>query len=303
MSLARPARFVVTLLLALTCAVAFRSTRPDSEFAQTAKPALQVQNGPRVAYLGFDRNEYPGDQNLAALRSTFAYTGFWLNHPPGSTQNTWTGKRATLLSHGFGFLVLFNGRLDAELKRAPDLSLLAHSDGSAAVHSARRQGFPAATVIFLDIEEGGRMLPEQKNYIYAWVDTVNAAGFRAGVYCSAIPVPEGKGVSIMTAEDLSKNAGGRKIVFWVANDACPPSPGCAFPRHPPAPSQSGVRFAEIWQYAQSPRRAGIAQGCGRTYSPDGNCYPPPSNIVQLPFLDIDTALEPDPSHGGRPSDQ
>ncbi len=30
------------------------------------------------------------------------------------------------------------------------------------------------------------MLPEQKAYIYAWVDGVTAAGFRAGIYCSGI---------------------------------------------------------------------------------------------------------------------
>ena len=143
------------------------------------------------------------------------------------------------------------------------------------------------------------MLAEQKAYIYAWVDTVNAAGFRAGVYCSGIPVPEGADAGLIAAKDLYENAGSRKIVFWVANDACPPSPGCEFPRDPPAPSQSGVPFAEIWQYAQSPRRPGVAQGCGRTYSADGNCYPPRTNLTPLPFLDIDVALEPDPSRGGR----
>ena len=30
------------------------------------------------------------------------------------------------------------------------------------------------------------MLPEQKAYLYAWVDAVIAAGFRAGMYCSGI---------------------------------------------------------------------------------------------------------------------
>ena len=35
------------------------------------------------AYLGFDRNAYPGDANLKALHQTFSYTGYWLNNPPG----------------------------------------------------------------------------------------------------------------------------------------------------------------------------------------------------------------------------
>ena len=102
------------------------------------------------------------------------------------------------MSAGFGFLVLYNGRLDKELKR--NASALGQSDAQAAIASARREGFPTATIIFLDIEEGGRMLPEQKTYIYAWVDTVRAAGFRAGVYCSGIPAKEGK-ATVVTADD------------------------------------------------------------------------------------------------------
>ncbi|HJT71679.1 MAG TPA: hypothetical protein VJ731_15880, partial [Terriglobales bacterium] len=68
------------------------------------------------SYLGFDRNDYPGDQSLKALRQTFAYTGYWLNNPPGEHSNNWIGKREALLSAGFGFLVLFNGRLDKQLR-------------------------------------------------------------------------------------------------------------------------------------------------------------------------------------------
>jgi hypothetical protein len=70
----------------------------------------------RQTYLGFDRNNYPGDAALPALHKSFRYTSYWLNIPPGEKQNGWVGKRALLKSHGFGFLVLFNGRLDGQLK-------------------------------------------------------------------------------------------------------------------------------------------------------------------------------------------
>ena len=73
-----------------------------------------------TAYLGFDRNNYPGDQSLKVLRQTFSYTGFWLNHPPSAKTNTWSGKRRALQAAGFGFLVLFNGRLYNELKSVPN---------------------------------------------------------------------------------------------------------------------------------------------------------------------------------------
>jgi len=249
------------------------------------------------SYLGFDRNDYPGDENLGLLRRSFAFTGYWLNVPPGGTTNSWAGKRETLRNAGFGFLVLFKGKLDAELKKSNDPAGIGRSDAAAAIAAAKNEGFPAQTVIFLDVEEGGRMLPEQKAYIYAWGDGVTTGGFRAGIYCSGIAAKEGAGVTVITAEDLQQNAGARSVVYWVANDACPPSPGCALPQSPPHPSQSGVAFAEVWQTSQSPRRRNIAGGCRATYDRDGNCYAPGTRDRHV-FLDIDVAETQDPS-GGR----
>lgn len=243
-------------------------------------------------YLGFDRNDYPGDQNLKTLRQTFSYTGYWLNNPPGENSNSWVGKRQVLQSAGFGFLVLFNGRLDKQLRHNP--AGLGKNDGNAAVSAARRDGFPAQSIIFLDIEEGGRMLPEQKAYIYAWVDSVNGAGFRAGVYCSGIPAQEDKNTSIVTANDIRDNAQGRKISYWVTNDSCPPSPGCTFPGSPPSPAASGVDFAEIWQYVQSPRRKEFASQC-HNYNRDGNCYAPGIAPATRLHVDVNTANSNDPS--------
>lgn len=248
-------------------------------------------------FLGFDRNDYPRDVNLPALRRDFAFAGYWLNVPPGGTSNTWAGKREMIRNAGLGFLVLFNGRLDAELKKSKDAGGMGRADADSGIAAANKEGFPPHTIIFLDVEEGGRMLPEQKAYIYAWVDGVNASEFRAGIYCSGIPVKEGGGVQVITANDLRENSAGRKIVFWVANDACPPSPGCALPKRPPTPSQSGIAFADVWQTSQSPRRRDIAGGCRATYDRDGNCYAPSTREQGL-FLDIDVADAADPS-GGR----
>jgi hypothetical protein len=245
-------------------------------------------------YLGFDRNDYPGDVNLKALRQTFSFSGYWLNNPPGERANSWTGHRAALESAGFGFLVLFNGRLYGELKSVANATHLGRSDAQSAAAAARREGFPRATVIFLDQEQGGRMLPEQKAYIYAWVDAVTAAGFRPGIYCSGIASKDDD--NIVTAADIRQNAGGRQITYWAINDACPPSPGCAFPARPPSPGQSGVPFAEVWQFAQSPRRNDVAAHC-INYSRDDNCYPPEISAASHIHLDVNTAASPDPSHG------
>jgi len=250
---------------------------------------LQAQS----AYLGFDRNTYPGDANLKTLHETFSYTGYWLNHPPGEKTNSWTGHRAAVASAGFGFLVLFNGRLYADLKTVAHATRLGQSDAQAAAAAAHREGFPAQTIIFLDQEQGGRMLAEQKAYIYAWVDGVTAAGFRAGIYCSGVPAADDG--NVVTAEDIRANAGNRQIVYWAINDACPPAPGCSFPQQAPSPAQSGVPFAEVWQFAQSPRTASAAH-CAN-YNHDGDCYAPGIPAAQRLHIDVNSATTEDPSHG------
>jgi hypothetical protein len=244
-----------------------------------------------ASFLGFDRNDYPGDANLKPLHQTFAYTGYWLNNPPGATSNSWAGHRAAVESAGFGFLVLFNGRLYAQLKTVANATRLGQADAKAAAAAARREGFPAATIIFLDQEQGGRMLPEQKAYIYAWVDGITAAGFRAGIYCSGMAAADDG--NVVTADDIREHAAGRDITYWVTNDACPPAPGCAFPQRPPMPTQSGVTFAEVWQFAQSPQRKDVAARC-TNYS-GGNCNAP-GIAAGLP-IDVNTATSADPSHG------
>src|SRR5215469_832123 len=80
-----------------------------SDTSASTRPATTSQ------HLGFDRNLYPGDDTLPALHQHFAFSGYWLNNPPGETTSTWRGKRDILIRNGFGFLVLFNGRVDAEI--------------------------------------------------------------------------------------------------------------------------------------------------------------------------------------------
>ena len=266
----------------LIAAAAFDFALLLSGYAQTA------------TYLGFDRNVYPGDANLKALHQSFSYTGYWLNNPPGEHSNTWTGHRAVVESTGLGFLVLFNGRLYAQLKSEANANHLGQSDAKAAIETARREGFPKKTIIFLDQEQGGRMLPEQKAYIFAWVDGVIAAGFRAGIYCSGQLSPDEQ--HVITAVDIRDSAGSREITYWTTNDACPPSPGCAFPAKAPGPAQSGVNFAEVWQFAQSPQRKDVAGRC-TNYSHDGNCYPPGVAASRGLYIDLNSATSSDPSNG------
>ena len=250
---------------------------------------------PSRSYLGMDRNDYPSDASMQVLRKSFDFTGYWLNTPPGADHNTWRGKRKALDAMGYGFLLLFNGREYAQLKAPRNASHIGAKDSAAAVQSAQREGFPKRAVIFLDQEQGGRMLPEQRAYIHAWVDGVTRAGYRAGIYCSGIAFRESGGVTVVTADDIRDHAGSREIHFFISNDQCGPSPGCALPAPPPDPAKSGIGFADAWQFAQSPRRPEMTAACRETYAKDGNCYAPNAAGV---YLDVDTANSPDPSQGG-----
>ncbi|MGB2677233.1 MAG: glycoside hydrolase domain-containing protein [Candidatus Acidiferrum sp.] len=262
-----------------------------------AVPTLAPQNikAPSPAtYLGLDCNEYPGDDALPALRKTFSFTGYWLSPPPGEKRSTWQGKRALLQSEGFGFVVLFNGRESRTLHNSANAHQKAALDAQSAVKFAEEEGFAKGTVIFLDIEEGGRLPAPYHEYLQAWSDSLTKAGFRAGVYCSAIPVDEGQGMHITTAQDIQAHVTSPVLVYWVYNDACPPAPGCAFPANPPPPAQSGFSPAVIWQYAQSPRRKEFTVSCPANYAPDSNCYAP-GDAQHRWLLDANVATTPDPS--------
>src|SRR3974390_3919754 len=149
-------------------------------------------------YLGLDRNDYPGDASMLLLYKAFAFTGYWLNIPPGADHNNWTGHRAQLESMGYGFLLLFNGREYASLKALGNPAADGARDAVSAVSAAESEGFPPKSVIFLDQEQEGRMLPEQRAYIHAWVDGGTLSGYGAGIYCSGIPFRESSKTSVVT---------------------------------------------------------------------------------------------------------
>ena len=307
-------RAAVLAVLGMLCAGALRPLAAELMTAElvaaeliTGAPAA-AEPGPSApsgtgggAYVGFDSNDYPGDAALPALRKHFSFAGFWLNVPPGARTNSWAGRREALRAAGFGFLVLWNGRLDAQIKFAGKRTgsspeTLGRSDAALAVAAARREQFPADAILFLDQEEGGRLLAEQASYLLAWTEAVAGSGFRPGVYAPAQPVDEGGGHTITTAENISELVRARHlhpVALWVAQDSCGPSPGCTL--NPPALSASGNADALAWQYAQSPRRPEFTRSCARTYERDGSCGVP--ELAGVP-LDLSVAGSADPS-GGR----
>jgi hypothetical protein len=268
--------------------------------AQPAPSAVnQSQSDAHRIFVGFDRNEYPGDDAMAAMRNNFAFTGYWLTVPPGAMFNQWHGKRELLKQQGWGFLVLANGKLEAEILKAKKAgtapAALGRSDAAKALAAAKAEGFPARTMIFLDQEEGGRLTDPQAAYLLAWTEAIAATAYRPGVYASGQRVEDGPGVFIDTIEDIRdrvEKSHLHEVAIFDAQDQCPPAPGCTLAAKPL--SAAGEPNLIAWQYSQSPRRPEITRSCAKTYAANGNCYAPGFPRV---FLDMDAAASADPSQG------
>jgi hypothetical protein len=260
----------------------------------STQPNSQELQAPR-AYLGFDLNIFPGNAALPVLRKTFAFTSYWLSPPPLEKTNTWVGQRERLRSQGFGFLLLYRGPLSRELKSEASAIQKGTLDARNAASAAKSEGFPGQAIIFLDIEEGGRLPAVYHAYLHAWAKGLAEAGYRSGAYCSGMLVKEEPGATITTADDIRSHAPSADFVYFIFNDACPPSPGCTYPQNPPSPATGGISYASVWQYAQTPRREEFTARCPPGYDTDGNCYAP-GDTAHIWFLDADTANSPDPSN-------
>jgi hypothetical protein len=183
----------------LTAAVAF-SFVSDSRGQQRANSS----GGP--SYLGFDRNDYPGDEAMGVLQKQFAFVGYWLSAPPGEKTNSWAGKREKLARQGYGFALLYAGRPGSSLKTT-QAGATAGADAMEAAEIARKEGFAEGWTIFLDIEEGGRFNDAGHAYFRAWADTLVRERYRPGFYCSGIMVREGGGSKIISADDIRAHLG------------------------------------------------------------------------------------------------
>jgi hypothetical protein len=243
--------------------------------------------------LGFDRNEYPGDAAIAELRKEFAFSGYWLTPAPGETTNTWAGKRKLMEAQGYGLVLLARGRAAKRMGSAEGAQRNGIVDAREAARSAKAEGFAGGAIIFLDIEDGGRLAAPYHEYLRAWADELVKLGYRPGVYCSGVVVDEGGGVTIVTAEDIRANEAPRKLAYWVFNDACPPSPGCVTVSKVPPPSASGVKDATVWQFTRSPREKETAARCSG-YTAEENCYAA-ADTAKKWHLDMNVAANSNPS--------
>lgn len=218
-----------------------------------ASGGLSTTREPLRGVPGFDTRDYPGD---AAMRqwfgaSPYRWVGYYLP-APCYTGTTWSGRRQALRDIGWGFAVLFVGEQDwRAMGRAPTDTAVAnprcssahltpengraHADDAAAAADA--DGFPAGTVIFLDVERVESVSPELDGYVRAWMARMLEGGrYTPGLYAHDVNV---EAVYAAVADEYVQANREDRPPLWVARTR--DFDVAASPR------ESGYAAASIWQ--------------------------------------------------------
>jgi hypothetical protein len=244
-------------------------------------PAVPQQGGPQrrdeqaAMHAGFDRLGYPGDDVMTALwqGTNLAWTGFYLAPAPSQPNTSWMTKAAFLRGLGWGLAPIYVGQ---QWPGGPGSHVLTAAQGATdaadAVALADTAGIGEQSVIYLDIEIGGRLPAAYLDYVQAWIDGVRGTRYRPGAYCSYLDTP---------AQIQARNP---DVFFWVFNinkygkTQFLAADGSF---QTPQVSQSGCMFATAWQYIQGASNVPVPQG-------DGSSRP-------LSPVDFDTSTVLDPS--------
>jgi hypothetical protein len=223
-----------------------------------SQPAGPV--GPNVSQYrgvpGFDTRVYPGDAAMTTWRSTSPYrwVGYYLP-APCYTGTSWVGRRAALQRLQWGLAVLFVGEQDwAAMRAAPGDTVTAAAENprctrtnlnaataaanaAAADSVAAAEGFPAGTVIFLDVERVETVSPQLSEYVRSWSDALLELGhYLPGLYAHERNAAELYALQ-MAAFQRHQIRG--TPCLWVASPT-----GFALEK---APGESGFPDAAIWQ--------------------------------------------------------
>jgi hypothetical protein len=210
---------------------------------------------------GFDTSVYPGDAAMRAWRapsSPYEWSGYYLPAPCHSN-TSWSGHRGFLASIGWGTAVLYVGQQTWEgVAVAPLLAPASATarvqqsatcsrtmltgaqgtiEGSDAAAKAANEGFPAGTVIFLDIEYMSTVTQAMRDYYRSWVAQVIADGrYLPGIYCNK---SNAAAIYSDVHDEFTLRRPTATPQFWIAGTS-----GFAVDRKP---TGVGYSFANVWQ--------------------------------------------------------
>ncbi len=264
-------RILITLSAGLLGAVELRAQAGGQANIRTAGGARTT------SVMGFDVARYPGDSVLRAWRypaSPFQWAGYYLA-APCRRDSSWVGKRASLISAGFGAVAIYVGQQDwanhpvltprkpptdsattDSTKPRPTVASAAPprpqtgacaskfltadqgtTEAADAVAKLRAEGFADQSVVYLDVEQVTTLSQPMLDYFRAWIAGVLRDGhYRVGVYAA-----KSNAQPLFDAAIATFKAAGRfdQPEFWVASVT-----GFAPTL---APADVGLDFAKVWQ--------------------------------------------------------
>ena len=211
-------------------------------------------------HLGFDTHTYPGDKTMRAWKNApgapYRWVGYYLPSPCHKDAS-WTGKRQTLMTMGWGIAVIYVGQQTwgrtpkavtparlAQLRKSGsscNADLLGAdrgaADGADAIAVTKREGFDPRSVVFLDIERMEKMPEAMRAYYRAWARTL----LRDGTYLPGVYVHAHNAQVVhddLKAEFAAANVKDEPRI-WIAS-------GRGFDEDK-APRDVGFTFAGVWQ--------------------------------------------------------
>jgi hypothetical protein len=241
-------------LITAVLAVPVAQEPPTTGFGETlaeapVRLAAAVERALDEKYLGFDTNIYPGDRTMKiwADEGTYDWVGYYLP-APCHRDDSWSGKRDTLISMGWGLAVVYVGQQVWKTSKKPKKGATCSNafvtgsrgakEGRDAIARVMAEGFPHGTVIFLDIERMDRITASMKSYYKTWTQTVLDDGrYRVGYYTHA--------------DNAAEIFGDVKTVFAARGDTTEPPFWIAGRTKifdtDKMPTDVGHAFAEVWQ--------------------------------------------------------
>jgi hypothetical protein len=227
--------------------------------AVTGQDAPMATDYEKGKYVGFDTHTYPGASVMKTWKNTpgspYQWVGYYLPSPCHADES-WVGKRDTLLAMGWGIAVVYVGQQtwgrtpralsaaqrDAIRKKTQcSADLISADEGTRdaddATAKATREGFPQGAWVFLDIERMEKIPAAMRDYYKAWATRMLAAGkYKPGIYTHE-----------HNAKDVYADV---QSVFKAAGDTTTPrmwiAGGKGFDTGR-APQDVGFAFAGVWQ--------------------------------------------------------
>lgn len=191
------------------------------------------------AWLGFDTGSFPGLSAMQTFwdQSPYQFVCYYLQAPCHQNFAPWEGNRASLAAMGWTILITFVGqqRPGNNCNCNNLTNQQGFTDANIAADSAVREGFPAGSYIFLDVEGGDPYGPDIDAYLSGWVPQILVRGFKIGIYCSyrlAAPV-----------EAAVANYGAPDVRFWISGQDA----SHVFNRDTSVPSDNPSGYGIAWQ--------------------------------------------------------